>query len=224
LASVLAILSLAVALSGCGLSRPYPQIRSFALEALTDLADRNAAALNEPARHGAARSAGVARTERRLALQVLPGGAAAAYETRKLVYRIGPSELAEDFYNEFAGQPARMIADETARWLERTNPQFEAARTVGPRGADLALEVFVSAFHADFSVRPPQAEAEIRFSLSDLRGRPKTLWAQTYRGRRPLPEESADRPADQVRGLGLTLGDVLTALDADLRAVLGRPK
>ncbi|MDR2455931.1 MAG: hypothetical protein LBE49_04980, partial [Deltaproteobacteria bacterium] len=90
-----AVALLALSLPGCGLSQPYPAIRSFTLEAKADPPSR--------------------KRGRSPVLQVTAVGAAAACETRKLVYKIGPNELSEDFYNELTGQPARMAADATAR-------------------------------------------------------------------------------------------------------------
>jgi ABC-type uncharacterized transport system auxiliary subunit len=189
--------------SGCGLSRPYPSIRSFTLEAQSDLKDQ------------------VAPSRKRLLVQVIPNGAAAACETRKLVYKIGPNELSEDFYNEFTGLPARMAADETARFLEAQGV-FRTERTETLRGSDLILELFLGAFHGDYTTSPPQAVMEIKYTLTDIRRSPVVLASKTYRAAAELPPAGlGDRPSDLAAGLARALGTILAELSVDLRTTTG---
>lgn len=200
LLAILAALALSALAIGCGLSRPYPAIRSFTLEAAGE----------PPAKNLPSRAP---------VLQVTAVGAAAACETRKLVYKIGPNELTEDFYNELTGQPARMIADATARYLEAAG-SFRAERTPTIEGPDYALELFVAAFHGDYVASPPKAVLEIRYTLTDMR-RQRVLSSQTYQASETLESgPGADRPSEQAAGLGRALGSILAKLDADLSAAV----
>ncbi|MDR2443209.1 MAG: PqiC family protein [Deltaproteobacteria bacterium] len=197
LAFILTFFTLA---SGCGLSRPYPAIRSFTLEA--DL--------------------GIDLSERQLSnkpplLHVLPVGAAAACETRKLVYKIGPNELSEDFYNEFTGLPARMIADETARILEAQG-LFLTERTDTLKNPDYILEIFLNAFHGSFVSNQYLAIMEVKFTLYNVKRSPTVIFTKTYKVEEPLPD-SGDRPSQLASGLGRALGRIIYSLSEDVKAL-----
>ncbi|MDR1309935.1 MAG: PqiC family protein [Deltaproteobacteria bacterium] len=204
---VAAVLGLLL-LSACGLSRPYPAIRSFSLE--------------PPAPDSAPAAA---KNRRPLLVQVSPGGAAPQYETAKLIYRIGPNEFRGDFYNELVGLPARLVADRLAAFLDRRSPLVQASQGIGARAPDLSLDVFLLAFHGDYTQSPPLAVVEAKISLTDLRrGRSKGLFSKTYSGQAVLPADPPDRPADQARGLAEALAPILSEALADLeRSLRGQP-
>jgi ABC-type uncharacterized transport system auxiliary subunit len=202
LSLAISLVLLAVLLPACGLSRPYPSIRVFSLE--TDGTPAPA-----PPK---ARSARL--------IQVVSGGAAVQFETRKLVHKIGPNEYTEDFYNELVGLPSRLVADATARWLDSASAAHNFASLLGAgRIPDYTLEIYLTAFDGNFHLSPPRAEAEARITLTEQR-RGRTVFSKTYRGESLLDPNAPDRPAHLAEGLGLALEPIFRDLLADIESAI----
>ncbi|MDR1486974.1 MAG: ABC-type transport auxiliary lipoprotein family protein [Deltaproteobacteria bacterium] len=201
--------SLSFFICGCGLSQPYPVIRSFTLELqgqqlqaqqMQGQSKRETLSLKKPF------------------VQVTASGSVASYETRKLIHKVGPNELSEDFYNEFTGMPARMVADETARFLD-SGPLAHADRTVSLKGPDYVLELFLQTFHGDYTLPTPQATVEVRFTFTDAKRGEAVLLAKTYRGACPIAAQG-DAPSELVSALGSALTEILTELQIDLKKAI----
>ncbi|MDR3134495.1 MAG: ABC-type transport auxiliary lipoprotein family protein [Deltaproteobacteria bacterium] len=185
-------------LPGCGFSRPYPAIRSFALKP----PDTN---LNP------------AKARNPLLVQVTSGGAAPQYETRKLVYKIGQNEFTEDFYNELVGMPSRLAADLLASYLENYASRFRATLGVSSQSPDISLDIYLLALHGDYSLSPPRATAELKVTVSYQRGsRARTILSKTYIGHQELPANAPDRPSALVTGLGQALATVMAEIASDM--------
>jgi ABC-type uncharacterized transport system auxiliary subunit len=196
--------------AGCGISRPYPVIRSFTIE------------VNAP------QAVQTAASSKRLLMQVVPTGSVSSCETRKLIRKVGPNELAEDFYNEFTGLPARMVADETARFLDSSSI-VQAERAVSLKGTDLVLELYLQAFYGDYTSEPPQAVIEVRYTLTDVRRGERILLSKSYRGQSPIAlkgdkayqaDQKNDSAAQLVSSLGAALENILTELQSNLQKAL----
>ncbi|MDR1395606.1 MAG: PqiC family protein [Deltaproteobacteria bacterium] len=171
------ILILAAA-AGC-ISKPYPVINTFEL----DPADPGPPLYNKL---------------RPYVLRVSTLSPAAAYESRKLIYRTRDGRLAEDFYNEFYAAPGRLLADSLASWLDRRSPDFQAVRIQGERTADFVLEGYLAELLGDFSQTPPQARISVTLTLNDIRRRrPEIVLSRTYQVQLALPD-SGTRPAPEL--------------------------
>jgi ABC-type uncharacterized transport system auxiliary subunit len=203
LALLAVILILGALLTGCGLSRPYPTIRTFDLEDLS--------ALPTPS-----------KVRRPLMIQITSSGAAPQYETRKLVYKIGPNEFSEDFYNEMVGMPARLIAAKLSGYLDASSSRFRATQGVMAQSPDLTLDVYLSAFYGDFTVNPHKAIVELKATLTDQRSsRPRTLMSNSYSQTQLLNSNSTDRAATLTDALSQALNPILADIAADLNKAIG---
>jgi cholesterol transport system auxiliary component len=191
-----------LALASCGFSRPYPLIRAFTLEADIDPSLSSAYPL-----------------KKQPLVQVVANGSVASYETRKLIRRVGPNELTEDFYHEFTGLPARILADETARFLD-FGPIVQAERVVSIKDPDLVLELFLLSFYGDFTTPAPAAVIEVRYTLTDTKRGDKVLLAKSYRGQSPINTQASDPSSELVSSLEQALSQILSALQNDLEKVL----
>ncbi len=186
------VVAAALALSAC-LSQPHPVKNQYRLSA-------------EPEKSAT-------RTDRRTLL-VGAVTVAAGYDNRGLVYRVGPERVEADFYNEFVAPPARLLADQTAQYLDQANNRVRVVKTPGLTLAQFGLETYLEYLHGDFTVDPPRAEIGIRFTLNDLRGSTtRVIFDKTYRRSSPLAERS---PAALVAGLSECLREVLAELNRDI--------
>lgn len=140
--------------------------------------------------------------------------AASGYENRSLVYKVGPDQFKVDFYNEFIAPPARLLADQTAQFLDRSSTRLRAVKTPGLTLADYGLETYLEHLHGDYTGPVPQADLAIRFTLNDLRGSsPRVVLDRTYRQTRPLAENS---PAALALAMSECLGGILEELNKDM--------
>jgi ABC-type uncharacterized transport system auxiliary subunit len=198
----LAVALVGLLLAGCGLSRPYPRIRSFDLE-------------------GQAPDKILAKVRRPLLIQVTSSGASPQYETRKLIHKIGPNEFSEDFYSELVGLPSRLVVSRLAGYLDANSERFRATQGVTAQSPDLTLDVYLTAFHGDYSLSPPRAEVELKATLTDQRGgRPKTLMSNTYANYAEIPPDAPDRPKALAQALATALNPILADVAADLSPAL----
>ncbi|MDR2946763.1 MAG: PqiC family protein [Candidatus Adiutrix sp.] len=186
-----------LALCAC-LSQAHPQKNFFALEAAIPEARADLS---------------------RKTLLVGVVSAAAGYDGRALVYRLGPQRFDTDFYNEFTAPPARLLADQAAQYLDAASRRVRAVKTAGLVTADFGLETYLEAMHGDFSIEPPQAVLSIRFTVNDLR-RPqaKVLLDKTYRRAAPLAARTPEALAAALSGcLSAVLAELNSDIDKNIR-------
>lgn len=179
-------------LAGCGITRPDIERQSF---------------LVEPEYAGSPGTQMFAGTLRIGGVDV-----ARPFDGREFVYRRDEVRYESDFYNEFAADPAHMLAEATARWLQRSGlfAQVLSART----GAayDYRLEAGVSAMYVDFRGRRPAAVLSLHWRL--------------LRGAQPNPaldldcEERVELAELSPRGSALAYGEALKQALARLEAAL----
>ena len=159
------------------------------------------------------------RTDRRTLL-VGTVTAAAGFDNRALVYRVGEDRFETDFYNEFMAPPARLLADQTAQYLDDRNRRVRVVKTPGLIIAQFGLETYLEALYGDFTVEPPLAVVNIRFAVNDLRREaPRILMEKTYRQTVPL---SADNNAEALvaamnEGLNLILEELNRDIEKSIR-------
>ncbi|MDR0882781.1 MAG: ABC-type transport auxiliary lipoprotein family protein [Candidatus Adiutrix sp.] len=140
--------------------------------------------------------------------------AAAGYDNRGLVYKIGSDQYETDFYNEFMAPPARLLADQTAQYLDRASRRVRVVKSPGLTLASFGLETYLAHIYGDFTTSPPQAELAIRFTFNDLRGRsPRVIFDRVYQARSPI---TGEKPADVAAALNAALATILSELNLDI--------
>lgn len=188
------VLSALMLLSAC-LSQPHPAKNQYALKA-------------KPPEAG-----DKTRADRRT-LMIGIVSAAAGFDNRGLVYRVGPERFERDFYNEFMAPPARLLADQTSQYLDQANPRFRVVKSPGLALAQYGLETYLEGIYGDYTVNPPQATLKIRYTLNDLRGgSPKVVWDKTYQRAAIMSDKTPDA---LIEALGAALSDILNELNRDI--------
>lgn len=141
---------------------------------------------------------------------------AAAFAGPALVYRVNEVQYVADPYHAFIADPAAMLGNRMAEWLDRAGPFAAVAQPGSTQATPYVLEATVTELYGDFQPgRPPAAVLAVQFALLDLTGaRPKAVLERTLGSRVDLPQASPDA---LVRGHGKALADVLAHLVADLR-------
>ena len=197
LGAALALVVLAVLVAGCSFSRPAPVKQAFLLE----VPSPPPVAKAQPA-----------------TLQVRAVTVAAPFRGRSFVYRETDLKYEADFYTEFVVAPGAMLADGTARGLERAHA---FARVVPPGTApdgDFVLDGFFDAFHFDIrDSAKPTAEISVTYFLS--RGDPLwgvPFWSKQYRRSVPVDGSTAEK---QAATLSRAFADIVAELANDLAAV-----
>lgn len=193
-ATALAAVALA---AGCSFSRPAPVKQVYLIEGPTPAA----APKTQPA-----------------TLHVRAVGLAAPFRARNFVYRETDLRYESDFYTEFLVAPAAMLADGTARALERSRVFARIVPPGSPPEGDFLLDGFFDAFYVDLrEAGKPAAEAVATYFLS--RGDPAApvpFWSKQYRKRVPVNGSGADAYA---AALSAAFGAIATELAGDLAAV-----
>jgi uncharacterized lipoprotein YmbA len=191
----------ALILAACSIGKPIPQATTYVIEPAP------------PAQSAATRRA---QTLRMGYVRV-----AASFAGNALVYRTGDVQYVADPYNAFIADPAAMLGNRIADWLDRAGP-FKAVAQPGSaqsaKSAPYVLEATVTELYGDFRTgTPPAAVTTIQFALVDMSGpRAVTLYERTI-GRRVEIAQAA--PDALMRGYGQALTEILTQLDADLAAL-----
>ncbi|MDR1039782.1 MAG: PqiC family protein [Deltaproteobacteria bacterium] len=195
----------ALALAGCGLgSRPYPLVRTFALD---------------PSVAQAPATGGVKSLKASLIVTSAPPPG--AYEGKKLVYMMAGRELVADFYSELSAPPARAVADGVAKRLELTEPAILVVRTQGTQGPDWALEISLMDIYGDLS-RPGAFTAELSATatLTDLRrSSPKPAYARDFVMSEPVLQDPGESRAE---ALVRTYSELVTRMVEELRPEIRR--
>lgn len=195
--TVVAALAAVALAAGCSFSRPAPVKQVFLVEAPTPPA--------------------AAKTQQ-ATLHVRNVGMAAPFRGRNFVYRETDLRYVSDFYTEFLVAPTAMLADGTARALDRARV---FARVVPPGSSpegDYLLDGFFDAFYVDLrDPAKPAAEAVASYFLS--RGDPATpvpFWSKQYRQRAPVTGTGPDAYA---AALSAAFAAIAVELAADLASV-----
>jgi uncharacterized lipoprotein YmbA len=140
---------------------------------------------------------------------------AAPFRGRSFVLREADLRYETDYYNEFLVPPATMIAELTARALERSKA---FARVVPPgysADADWVLDGFVSALYADErdgkKISADVAVSYYLFQAAGGSGMP--VWTRDYRKQTAVNGTTTDAYA---AALNAALGEIFTELTRDL--------
>lgn len=190
---VLMLIPLTLFLEAC-FSQPYPE--------------KNLYLLTTPVVENKAKSG----KQRTLLIGII--STAAGYDNQGLVYRVGPNKYEQDFYNDFMAPPARLIVDNVTQYLDAANPRLLVVKTPGLFLADYGLEGYLESMYGDFTVTPPLAVINIRFSLVDLRPQnPIVKFDHTYRRKILFEGKGA---AGLVSAFNVGLGEILLDLNKDI--------
>ena len=188
------VLCASLALAACSIGKPIEQATTYVIE----LPAATPAAARRP------------ETLRMANVRV-----AASFAGDALVYRMDEVRYTADPYNVFIADPALMLGNRMAQWLDRAGPFQSVVQPDSVRGAPYILEATVSELYGDF--RPghaPAAVVTVQFALLDLTGaRSKVVLERTI-GRRVAVQEVS--PDALVRGYGTALAEILAELQKDL--------
>jgi len=190
----LVYLVLVLLLGGCSLGGPTPQPNRYAIEPVLPDAV-------------AAQRAGTLRIG---SVQV-----AAGFSSEQLVYRLDDVRFEQDFYERFISEPAAMLGERLAIWLEATGPFEMVTRTGSSSVAPHVLEALVTELYGDFRPgQPPAAVIRIQFTVLDTRPiRPRLVLERGIARRVAIDESSAGA---LVRGYNRALGEILGELAAEM--------
>lgn len=187
----------ALVLVACSIGKPVPQATTYVIEPPTPAASQAAAQRPDALGMGSVR-------------------VAAAYSGHALVYRMQDVQYTSDPYNAFIAEPAAILGNQMAQWLDRASPFRTVAQPGGTQTAPYVLEATVTELYGDF--RPnqtPAAVIAIQFVLVDMTGtRSRVVLERTLSSRVDLPQASPDA---LVRGYGTALAEVLTQLVAEMK-------
>lgn len=192
----------ALALAACSIGKPIPQATTYVVDPPIPAA-----------KPGDARRPGT--------LRIGNVRVAAAFAGPALVYRVNEVQYVADPYHAFIAEPAEMLGNRMAEWLDRAGPFAAVAQPGSTQATPYVLEATVTELYGDFQPgRPPAAVLAVQFALLDLTGaRPTAVLERTIGSRVDLPQASPDALA---RGYGKALADVLAQLVAALRAGSGK--
>ena len=192
---VLALLALSAAC--VSLEKSYPDKRYFVLEADANLTPSNPSA-NET-------------------LQVSNIRVSPRYADRSFVYRTSEAGYESDFYNQFLVSPDSLITDEVRKDLATSQVFKYVISASNQSQPSYVLEGTVNALYGDFrNANSPRAVLEMEFFLtSEIPAKPGILMQKRYAKSLPLTDRS---PEALVKGWDQALGEILTALRADLKA------
>ena len=181
-------------LAACSIGKPIPQATTYVVELLA--ATPTAARRPETLRMGNVR-------------------VAAAFAGDALVYRMDEVQFTADPYNAFIAEPARMLGNRMAEWLDRVGPFQSVAQPDSVRTAPYVLEATVSELYGDFRPgRTPAAVVTVQFALLDLTGARSKVVLERMIGRRVEIHQTS--PDALVRGFGAALAEILAELTKDL--------
>lgn len=190
-------------LAGCiQLERPYPQKKSYVLEA---------------------RRKGDSRTAPSGAILLVRNfGSTARYRGKGFVYRLDDLRYQADFYHQFFTAPAAMIAEESGLWLQQAG-LFSHLTEGGTPPPTHVLRGKIGALYGDFRPgRPAAAVLELQLALTDDRSvSPQILLDRKYRREIPLTDRS---PEGLLRGWNTSLQEILAEFESDLQQVMKPPE
>jgi cholesterol transport system auxiliary component len=193
-----AILAVICVSGGCfKLSKPFPQKRSFLIQA------PRPHALPAPVK-------GTVISVHRF--RVSP-----QFEAKGFVYRKSDVAYESDFYNEFFISPGAMLSEEVRGWLAGSGLFHQVTRSSGYAAADYVLKGEVTALYGDYtSSNSPVAVLGIRFFVvHNVSPQPGLFFEKHYHEEIPLKQDTAEA---LVRGWSEALKGILTVFEEDLKA------
>ena len=200
-------LCLAVTLAACALSKPAPEATTYVIDSTT------------PSERDLVSSARLPETLRMGRIHT-----AAAFSGTALIYRMDDVKFVSDPYSAFIAEPAAMLGDQMAVWLNRAGPFQTVTGPESSQSVHYVLEADVTELYGDFrSGRSPEAVLAMRLTLIDLTGaRPRAMLERSIAERVAIQNAT---PEALVRGYGVALTNLLTQLRSDLQeAVNGTPR
>jgi uncharacterized lipoprotein YmbA len=189
-----------VILGACSIGKPIPQLTTYIIEP------------TPPA------SIAVRRPE---TLRIGYVRVAESFAGHALVYRLDDVQYISDPYHAFIADPAAMLGNRMADWLDYAGP-FKAVTQPGSlQSAKLAsylLEVRVTELYGDTRKGvPPEAVMTIQFTLLNTTG-PRALTAYQRTISQRVQIERAT-PGALVRGYGTVLREILLQVRSDLASL-----
>jgi cholesterol transport system auxiliary component len=192
---------LALCAACLGIERSYPDRRYFVLDsgANTNPSDSSA---NET-------------------LQVSTIRVSPRYADKNFVYRTSDAGYESDFYNQFLIAPAFLITEEVRKGLIGSQVFKYVIGPSSPLQPSYVLEGTVNALYGDFrNADSPRAVLEMEFFLtSEIPAKPGILMQKRYVKSIPLTGRT---PEALVKGWNQALEEILTSLEADLKALAMR--
>jgi ABC-type uncharacterized transport system auxiliary subunit len=157
----------------------------------------------------------VARTQP-LSVRVSGVNVAAPFRGRQFIYRMDTLRYETDYYSEFLVAPAAMLTEQTVRALSASRAFSRVVPPGSGADADVDLEGFASALHADAKKagEPSSAELAITYYATTVGGGAPG-WSKEYRRHVPLAQQT---PAAFAAALNTAFGDILAELTRDLSA------
>ena len=191
----------ALILGACSIGKPIPQATTYIVEPAPPAPDT--------------------ATRRDDSLRIGSVRVTAAFAGNSLVYRVDDVQYVADPYNAFIADPAAMLGNRMAEWLDRAGPFKAVAQpgsTQSAKSAPFVLEATVTELYGDTRAGvPPAAVMTVQFALVDTSGpRAVTVYERTISRRVPIEQA---KPDALVRGFGKALGDILLQLRSDLAAL-----
>jgi cholesterol transport system auxiliary component len=195
----------ALILGACAIGKPIPQPTTYIIEPTL------------PASSTAARQADT--------LRMGYVRVAAAFAGNSLVYRVDDVQYVSDPYHAFIADPAAMLGNRMADWLDHAG-LFKSVAQPGSlqpaKSAPYVLEATVTELYGDARKgMPPAAVMTIQFALLDTTGPRVVSTYQRTISRRVQIEQAT--PDAFVRGYGTVLSEILSQVRSDLASLpIGR--
>jgi len=190
----------ALILGACSIGKPIPQATTYIIEP------------TPPASTIAARRAET--------LRIGYVHVAASFAGNALVYRVDDVQYISDPYHAFIADPAAMLGNRMADWLDYAGP-FKTVAQPGMhsvKSASYVLEATVTELYGDTRTgMPPAAVMTIQFALLDTTG-PRAVTAYQRTISRRVQIEQAT-PGALVRGYGTVLSEILLQVRSDLASL-----
>ena len=142
---------------------------------------------------------------------------AAAFSGNSLIYRMDDVNYVSDPNQAFIADPAAMLGNEMATWLDRSRAFKSVTQPGSTQPAQYVLEATVIELYGDFRPgKQPAAMVKIQFVLLDYTGTlPRVVYEGTISRREPLERASPDI---LVRGYGTALSEILSQFVSELGA------
>jgi cholesterol transport system auxiliary component len=146
---------------------------------------------------------------------------AGSFSGNELVYRMDDVQYTSDPYHAFIADPASMLGNRMASWLNSAGP-FKSVAQPGSaqssKSVPYVLEATVTELYGDFRPGvPPAAVMTIQFALVDITSpRAVTAYGSTIGRRVQIVQASPDA---LMRGYGKALTEILSQLGAELASV-----
>ncbi len=138
-----------------------------------------------------------------------------AFEREGFVYRLDEARWDSDLFHVFARPPGTLARQGAGEWLDASGLFTAVVGATDPTVVDWILEGRIQRFYADLRA-DPQVVVEASFTLLDSRSTQlDAVFRSEYGVTRPA---AGSEPADLVEAWSGAWAEVLTSLEADLRA------